>query len=145
MKTLLCRRQTILKPADPVFHSGALKSFSQGLLTLTLHDESQLIRTIVRVFNDNFYLVAFQDLDVLGINCETYRPGVTKITERSNCSNQETLGLSGVDHEYRHKDGCKGRRWPEPTLGPARPHLRGRVNPANIPLRFLHQLLEKHL
>ncbi len=143
VKTVLGCGQAILKPADTVFHPGPPEGFGERLLPLTFHDEGKLLRLGIGVFDDDLYLVSFQDLNVLGLNGEAYRSGISKIAEGRNRPDQETLGLPGINHEDQDEDGRQPGRRPEPALGSAGPHLDGGIHFPDIPLCLQHEFLEK--
>ena len=145
MKALLGGRKAVLEPTDAIFQSCPLEGFCQGILSLTLHHQRKLLHVVIRISDDNPYLIAFEHVDVLRLNRKSHRTGITEITERSDRTHEKSLGLSGENNkdgtEHRRECSCR----PEPALRTASPHLAGRIDSTDVSLSFLDELLQKLL
>ncbi len=145
MKALLRRGKAILKPADTILHPCKLEHFRQRILALTLHHKSKLLHIVVRVFDDNPDLITFKDINIFRLDRKPHRPGIAQVTERSYCPDKKTPGLFRENNKDGNKNCCECSSRPEPALRPTCPYLSGRVDPFDISLSFLNQLLQKPL
>ena len=143
MKALLGGRKAILKPANTIFQTCTFKGFCQRVLSLSLHYQSKLLHIVVRVFDGNPDLITLKHVDILGLDCKPYCSGITQITEGSYCPDKKTLGLSRENNKDGDKNPREASCRPEPALCPAGPHFPGWVDPLDISLGFLNQLLQE--
>ncbi len=145
MKALLRRGKAILKPADTILHPCKLEHFRQRILALTLHHKSKLLHIVVRVFDDDPDLITFKDINIFWLDRKPHRTGIAQIAEGSYRPDKKALGLSRENNKDGNKNCCECSSWPEPALRPTCPHLSGRIDPFDISLSFLNQLLQKPL